>query len=495
MLVGRFGPAQAGGEAVVFRELRQLASAQLRRGCRRSGFDWEAFIGDGPEWGVTEVIHRRAVQRGVVQRPDDVSADDVLAVVREVVSEWSNEPDLRPTYEGFCQEQARRGEKGRGTQRSQAALREAQVLELVAGGVTSHAEIGRRVGVHRCTVGRILARVAAARGANADATVVAPAEPVPFPAPEIPRWERWPVHQFMKQTGVMLDADDARWLAGMGRCYEAEGRVDDLMYAIGASAGSAVFNPWAYLQRCVSNRGDAWTASPQLLADVLVWAGEDSLRYALTTIATGYVRRRQVPVDAVVPPNCVGAACCIGVKGVTGNDYNYLANNERVLEPSLSTVYPRVCGGTVVCRRTVWTGCGLSLRVRGKRVHRHGAQKGLRSIPACAGETPLKIPKGAHVPVYPRVCGGTMSVGYKGTDEDGLSPSVRGNRRGDCPMRWPGRSYPRVCGGTRDTLPRAEYHAGLSPRVRGNHFLLACHSLPLSVYPRVCGGTRRRNWG
>ena len=402
MAVGRFGPAQAGGEAVVFRELRQLASAQLRRGCRRSGFDWEAFIGDGPEWGVTEVIHRRAVQRGVVQRPDDVSADDVLAVVREVVSEWSNEPDLRPTYEGFCQEQARRGEKGRGTQRSQAALREAQVLELVAGGVTSHAEIGRRVGVHRCTVGRILARVAAARGANADATVVAPAEPVPFPAPEIPRWERWPVHQFMKQTGVMLDADDARWLAGMGRCYEAEGRVDDLMYAIGASAGSAVFNSWAYLQRCVSNRGDAWTASPRLLADVLVWAGEDSLRYALTTIASGnvrrpraylartlqyavasgacsarrperpvalalsmcrqlapslsvigaaeavaseeqarrvgYVRRRQVPVDAAVPSNSVGAACCISLKGVPGDDYNYSADIERVLESSLSTV-------------------------------------------------------------------------------------------------------------------------------------------------------------
>ena len=35
-----------------------------------------------------------------------------------------------------------------------------------------------------------------------------------------------------------LDAADARWLADMGRCYEAEGRESELLDAIRASAGA-----------------------------------------------------------------------------------------------------------------------------------------------------------------------------------------------------------------------------------------------------------------
>ena len=76
----------------------------------------------------------------------------------------------------------------------------------------------------------------------------------------------------------------------MGRCYEAEGRESELIAAIRASAG-AVLDPWAYLQRCVANRGDAWTVTPNLLGDVLTWAGQRSLQYALTSIGGGYVKR------------------------------------------------------------------------------------------------------------------------------------------------------------------------------------------------------------
>ena len=39
------------------------------------------------------------------------------------------------------------------------------------------------------------------------------------------------------------------------------------------------------------NRGDSWTVTPQLLADVLTWAGQKSCEYALTAIGGGYVRR------------------------------------------------------------------------------------------------------------------------------------------------------------------------------------------------------------
>ena len=280
---------------VSYGELRELAKAQIRRECRRFEFDWEAYVSDGPEWGVTEIVHRRAVQqgrdRGLDLRPTDIPTDTVLMAVRDVIAEWTGEPELRPSYDDFCFEQARRGDLGRQTQQAQSSLREAQVFELVASGISNNAEIARRLGVHRSTVGRIRGKANATPLGEPQVEALAIAEPAPFPAPEIPRWELWPVNQFMQQAGVSLDADEARWLADVGRCYEAEGRVDELMHAIRASAGPDVKDAWAYLQRCVANRGDASTVSPQLVADVLMWAGEDSLRYALTAISGGYVRR------------------------------------------------------------------------------------------------------------------------------------------------------------------------------------------------------------
>ena len=269
--------------------LRELVQAQVRRECRRWDFDWDAFVADGPEWCITEVVHRRAVQqerdRGLDCRPTDILTDTVLSAVRDIIAEWTNQPELRPTYDDFCQEQARRGDKGRETQQTLAVPRNAEILVLVAEGVPD-AEIARRVGLHRSQVGRI--RKAAAIAFPALQEV---GEAPSFPAPEIPAVERWPVVQFTKQTGVALSADDARWLADVGRCYEAEEREDELMHAIRSSAGPDVHDPWAYLQRCVVNRGDAWTVKPQLMADVLVWAGQQSLQYALVAIGGGYVRR------------------------------------------------------------------------------------------------------------------------------------------------------------------------------------------------------------
>ena len=124
------------------------------------------------------------------------------------------------------------------------------------------------------------------------------------------------------ETQVYLDESQARWICDMGRCYEAEGRVGELMYAIGKSAG-AVVNAWAYLQAAVAHRGDAWTVKARLLGNVLEWAGEKSLRYSLDAIADGYVRRPlpylqrvlQVAVasgrgarDAIVQPVVVAVA-------------------------------------------------------------------------------------------------------------------------------------------------------------------------------------------
>ena len=274
--------------AVPYGELRELAQSQLRRGCRPFDFDWDAFVADRPEWGITEVVHRRAIQegrgRGLDLRPTDIPTDTVLSAVRDVIAEWTAQPELRPTYEDFCQEQARRGEKGRETQQALTVPRNARILALVQAGV-SDAAIARRVRLHRSQVGRI--RRAAEKASRALQEVVdAPA----FPAPEVPPSERWPVVQFTRWTGVQLDEGDARWLADVGRCYEAEGREAELVDAIRASAGGPR-DPWAYLQRCVANRGDAWTVTPQLLGDVLAWAGQKSLEYALAAIGDGYVKR------------------------------------------------------------------------------------------------------------------------------------------------------------------------------------------------------------
>ena len=280
--------------SVPYGVLRELAQAQIRRECRRRDYDWDAFVADGPEWGITEVVHRRVVQqernRGLDCRPTDVPTDTVWCAVRDVIAKWTRDPTLRPTEEDFRQEQARRGEKGREIQQKLAGRREAQVLALVADGVCNNANIGRLLGIDRSTVSRIRRKAHAtlftALQETGDASTVSPS----FPVPEIPPAERWPIVQFTRWTGVHLDAAEARWLADTGRCYEAEGREAELIDAIRASAG-AVRDSWTYLQRCVVNRGDSWTVTPQLLADVLTWSGQKSLEYALTAIGGGYVKR------------------------------------------------------------------------------------------------------------------------------------------------------------------------------------------------------------
>ena len=86
-----------------------------------------------------------------------------------------------------------------------------------------------------------------------------------------------------------------------------------------------------------------------------------------------------------------------------------------------------MCGGTRKITRESGSQVGLSPRVRGNRrgFVLHPAPE--RSIPACAGE-PLSVAgQGASEQVYPRVCGGTPVLVGVGHDCPGLSPRVRGN--------------------------------------------------------------------
>ena len=90
-------------------------------------------------------------------------------------------------------------------------------------------------------------------------------------------------------------------------------------------------------------------------------------------------------------------------------------------------VYPRVCGGTLDPGGRGRRASGLSPRVRGNR-WRHWRYVGeWGSIPACAGEPPQTPPWPQPSTVYPRVCGGTLCPVLSHSAAYGLSPRVRGN--------------------------------------------------------------------
>ena len=70
---------------------------------------------------------------------------------------------------------------------------------------------------------------------------------------------------------------------------------------------------------------------------------------------------------------------------------------------------------------------GLSPRVRGN-LHLGGRPAAVDgSIPACAGEPLPDVGLGRRPEVYPRVCGGTRAFSCALYSGSGLSPRVRGN--------------------------------------------------------------------
>ena len=90
-------------------------------------------------------------------------------------------------------------------------------------------------------------------------------------------------------------------------------------------------------------------------------------------------------------------------------------------------VYPRVCGGTVYSVVGSSMLAGLSPRVRGNPVQVATGTIQIGSIPACAGEPVNEGRPPVIVKVYPRVCGGTEPPYMGGECYNGLSPRVRGN--------------------------------------------------------------------
>ena len=165
-----------------------------------------------------------------------------------------------------------------------------------------------------------------------------------------------------------------------------------------------------------------------------------------------------------------------------GEPSTYRDSNE------VTTVYPRVGGGTEANRTIAERLAGLSPRGRGNHRWRCPQLLRERSIPAWAGEPPPGAYLPSSITVYPRVGGGTKAIRTRDAGLTGLSPRGRGNpsaptslkyRRRSIPawagepqQRLPGRPgdtvYPRVGGGTPLPGPLRSQPGGLSPRGRGN---------------------------
>ena len=130
-------------------------------------------------------------------------------------------------------------------------------------------------------------------------------------------------------------------------------------------------------------------------------------------------------------------------------------------------VHPRACGGNSPRFSALRSARGPSPRVRGKLDEPAETFVGLRSIPARAGETTLRIGREVILRVpSPRVRGKHRRR-QPFPFLQGSIPARAGETMTRRRVRTSGPVHPRACGGNRDTVRVAEYFYGPSPRVRG----------------------------
>ena len=130
--------------------------------------------------------------------------------------------------------------------------------------------------------------------------------------------------------------------------------------------------------------------------------------------------------------------------------------------------HPRVCGENMPLSGPLGPGRGSSPRVRGKRRASPGRRRSCGLIPACAGKTPVSLPREAGSRAHPRVCGENVRGAREGPAHDGSSPRVRGKLTEWFSVGIPGRLIPACAGKTRPTWSDATNRAA-HPRVCGEN--------------------------
>ena len=154
---------------------------------------------------------------------------------------------------------------------------------------------------------------------------------------------------------------------------------------------------------------------------------------------------------------------------------------------SRQRAHPRACGENSAERSPAHLVQGSSPRVRGKQGHAPRAGHGDGLIPARAGKTPARPPRGRTPRAHPRACGENSGREMPSMSTRGSSPRVRGKlqrhrqvavagrliparagkTRATTAAVWPPRAHPRACGENDggDVVELCGH--GSSPRVRG----------------------------
>ena len=171
------------------------------------------------------------------------------------------------------------------------------------------------------------------------------------------------------------------------------------------------------------------------------------------------------------------------------------------------TVHPRVCGEQVNEVTPPRLATGSSPRVRGTDTVESVNHGVVRFIPACAGNSFIRLRLVSWSPVHPRVCGEQDITDLRLTIYTGSSPRVRGTAHRLKTSRGLGRFIPACAGNRLSPCETTLYAPGSSPRVRGtgfsrflrrfiDRFIPACAGNSCSpadldnngtVHPRVCG--------
>ena len=174
-------------------------------------------------------------------------------------------------------------------------------------------------------------------------------------------------------------------------------------------------------------------------------------------------------------------------------------SHRRGPPPPPTSVHPRVCGELGPRLLLTPSLSGSSPRVRGTRAQHGLRSPRVRFIPACAGNSRNARAAIAPAPVHPRVCGELPRKSKSFKVAYGSSPRVRGTRR-PSRDRGGGRRFIPACAGNSSLRVRRSLRRPVHPRVCGELDSTKQHQHRSARFIPACAGNsqkarqRSRGW-